>query len=169
MPEKPAPLVVVMGITGSGKSTVGRALAERLSVPFADGDDFHSEQAKSLMAGGTPLTDADRLPWLRRIGTWLAQQDGAVVACSALRRLYRDVLRQAAPRAVFVHLDGDLEVARVRVRRRIDHFMPASLVDSQQATLEPLTADEPGVTVRFDLPVDKVVERASAWLYHVLR
>ncbi|MFO7193476.1 MULTISPECIES: gluconokinase [Thermocrispum] len=165
MPSRSAPVVVIMGITGSGKSTVGRALADRLAVPFADGDDFHSPQAKARMAGGTPLTDSDRMPWLHRIGAWLARHEaGAVVACSALRRAYRDVLRDSSPTTVFVHLVGDIEIARERVRRRTNHFMPAELVDSQQATLEPLAADEAGITLRFDLPVDDIVDRVSAWL-----
>lgn len=154
-----------MGIAGSGKTTVARALAGRLSVPFADGDDFHDERRRSQMARGIALDDSDRMPWLLAIGGWLQQhrQSGAVVACSALRRRYRDVLRSHASGAVFLHLDGDAEVARSRASGRTGHFMPAALVSSQQATLEPLDDDETGLTVGFDRDVDEIVERAVSW------
>ncbi|GAB3462243.1 gluconokinase [Actinophytocola sediminis] len=155
-------LLVVMGVTGSGKTTVGEALAARLRVPFRDADDFHSAANIAKMSAGTPLTDADRLPWLRAIGTWLAEHrdTGAVATSSALRRHYRDVLREQAPDAFFVHLDGDPTTARVRVAGRTDHFMPVSLVDSQYATLEPLGADERGVVLDMTEPVDDLVDRA---------
>lgn len=140
-----APLVVVMGISGVGKSVVGHELAERFDVPYADGDDFHSQANIDKMASGTPLTDDDRWPWLDTIGEWLAAHDesGGVVSCSALRRAYRDVLVGAAPRTVFLHLTGDIELIRKRIAGR-QHFMPASLLRSQQDTLEPLEADERG-------------------------
>lgn len=152
-------LVVVMGVTGSGKSTVGHALAERMGVPFADADDFHSPANVAKMRSGVPLTDTDRAPWLRTIGAWLAEHDGAVVTCSALKRVYRDQLRESAPGATFLHLHGDKEAVRKRVGARPGHFMPTSLVDSQFADLEPLGADEQGVVVDFTLPVDVIVDR----------
>jgi gluconokinase len=138
----PAPLLVVMGVAGSGKTTFGTALSRRLGVPFADADDFHGPANIAKMAAGVPLDDADRLPWLRAIGTWLSEhlRTGGVVTCSALRRGYRDLLRERTPSVAFVHLHGDPEAVRRRVAERADHFMPASLVDSQFQTLEPLDA-----------------------------
>lgn len=154
-------LVVVMGVTGSGKSTVGAALAERLGVPFADADDFHSPANVAKMRSGVPLTDEDRRPWLLAIGAWLAEHaaDGAVVTCSALKRVYRDTLREAAPAVTFLHLYGDKATVRTRVGSRPGHFMPESLVDSQFADLEPLGTDERGVVVDLALPVDVIVAR----------
>jgi gluconokinase len=153
-------LVVVMGVTGSGKSTVGRALAERLGVPFADADDFHSPANVAKMRAGTPLNDDDRRPWLLAIGQWLADHPGgAVVTCSALKRRYRDTLREAAPAITFLHLHGDKDTVRRRVGARPDHFMPTSLVDSQFADLEPLGDDEQGTVVELSLPVDVIVAR----------
>ena len=152
--------VVVMGVTGSGKTTVGAALARRLGVPFADADEFHSAANVAKMSAGIPLEDADRWPWLRAVGSWLAAQEGGVVSCSALRRAYRDALRGRAPDAFFVHLHGDRETVRRRVAGRAGHFMPESLVDSQFAALEPLAADEHGVTLDLDRPVAELVEAA---------
>ncbi|MBC7633079.1 gluconokinase [Aeromicrobium sp.] len=138
-------LVVVMGISGVGKSAVGRELAEREHVPYADGDDFHSESNIAKMSAGTPLTDQDRWPWLDAIGAWLAEHDGegGVVSCSALRRAYRDVLVAAAPRTTFLHLTGAHGLIVKRMQGR-DHFMPTSLLESQEKTLEPLQDDEHG-------------------------
>lgn len=154
------PAVVVMGVSGSGKSTVGVALAGRLGVPFADADEFHSVRAKAKMAAGHPLTDADRAPWLRRLADWLAgEQDGCVLACSALKRRYRDVLRSKSPRLCFLQLAGEPAVVAERVGHRTGHYMPASLVGSQYAALEPLGRDEFGVAVDFTLSPDQIVER----------
>jgi gluconokinase len=154
-------LVVVMGVTGSGKSTVGLALAERMGVPFADADDFHSPENVAKMRAGTPLDDADRQPWLRAIGKWLEahRDEGGVVTCSALKRAYRDILREEAPDVTFLHLDGDMETVRRRVADRPGHFMPESLVQSQYDALQPLEADENGVVMPLDLPVDVIVDR----------
>jgi gluconokinase len=153
-------LVVVMGVTGSGKSTVGTALAERMGVPFADADDFHSPENVAKMRSGVPLTDDDRRPWLLAIGAWLAKHEhGAVVTCSALKRAYRDTLREAAPDITFLHLHGDKDTVRKRVGSRQGHFMPESLVDSQYADLQPLGDDERGVVIDFSLPVDVIVDR----------
>lgn len=160
MPPAHPPLLTVMGVSGSGKTTVGAALAQRLRVPFADADDFHPPENVAKMSAGIPLDDRDRLPWLRLIGAWLAGHagTGGVVSCSALRRSYRDVLRVAAPGQLFVHLDGTPGVVARRVAGRPGHFMPASLVTSQFATLEPLEPDENGLTLDLDQPVDALVE-----------
>lgn len=154
-------LVVVMGVTGAGKSTVGIALAARMGVPFADADDFHSPENVAKMRAGVPLDDDDRRPWLLAIGEWLAghANSGAVVTCSALKRGYRDTLREAAPDITFLHLDGDMNTVRRRVADRPGHFMPESLVQSQFDALEPLREDEQGVVIPFDLPVDVIVAR----------
>jgi gluconokinase len=160
MPIQAAPpLVTVMGVSGSGKTTVGAALAQRLHVPFADGDDFHPAGNVAKMSAGIPLTDTDRLPWLHALAAWLGEHSatGGVLSCSALRRSYRDVLRGGASTVRFVHLDGSPEVVARRVAGRPGHFMPASLVESQFATLEPLAADEAGFAVDLDRSVDELV------------
>lgn len=156
-------VVVVMGVTGTGKSTVGALLAERLGVGFADGDDFHSRANIEKMAAGTPLTDDDRRPWLDSIGAW-ANRHGGVVGCSALRRAYRDRLRAAAPGTVFVHLTGGRGLIENRMSHREGHFMPMALLDSQLATLEPLQADEAGVTVDVSGEPQETAARALAAL-----
>ncbi|QHC02425.1 adenylyl-sulfate kinase [Epidermidibacterium keratini] len=149
-----------MGVSGSGKSTVGEALAARLAVPYADGDDFHPAANRAKMAAGTPLTDEDRWPWLESVGEWMEAQvsTGSVVACSALRVAYRDVLRRHVASAYFVNLYGDVSVVRARFAERKGHFMPEKLIESQYATLEHLGPDERGITVDFALPVTEIVE-----------
>ncbi len=153
--------VVVMGATGVGKTTVGIALAAGLAVPFVDADALHPATNVAKMARGEPLDDVDRAPWLDAVGAWLAEHPHGVVACSALRRVYRDRLRLAAPDVRFLHLVGDTELLDSRLQRRTDHFMPASLVSSQLATLEPLEPDEDGLVVGCTLPVEEIVRR---WL-----
>ena len=154
------PVVVVMGVSGSGKTTVGLLLAHQLGVPFADADEFHSEQAKAKMASGHPLDDNDRAPWLQRLADWLAEHpDGAVLACSALKRRYRDVLRSGAPELCLLHLAGDPAVVTERVGHRHNHYMPASLVSSQYATLEPLEPDEFGVALDFTIGPEQLVRQ----------
>ncbi|MCW2771448.1 MAG: gluconate kinase [Aeromicrobium sp.] len=140
-----APLVVVMGISGVGKSAIGHELADRFDVPYVDGDHFHPEANIAKMSAGTPLTDDDRWPWLEDIGAWLAQHDagGGVISCSALKRVYRDILVKAAPRTTFLHLTGDHDLIKSRMEHR-EHFMPSSLLESQEQTLEPLQDDEHG-------------------------
>ncbi len=156
-------LLTIMGVSGCGKTTVGAALARRLRVPFADADDFHPHANVAKMSAGIPLDDADRLPWLHAIGAWQAEHaDGGVISCSALRRSYRDVLRAAAPTQFFVHLAGTPEVVFRRVAARPGHFMPAGLVESQFATLEPLRPDENGVVLDLDHSVDELVEQFLA-------
>jgi len=153
--------VVVMGVSGSGKSTVARALALALGWEFLEGDDLHPPTNVAAMRAGTPLTDANRGPWLDAIGRWIDARasSGAsgVLTCSALRRSYRDHLRAGRPTVTFCHLEADpAELAR-RTAHRAGHFMPGSLLPSQLATLEPLEPDEPGITVSSDAPPDHVV------------
>jgi gluconokinase len=159
-PRFAAPLLVVMGVSGSGKTTVGAALAQRLRLPFADADNFHSAANVAKMSAGIPLDDADRAPWLHDIGGWLADHavEGGVASCSALKRRYRDLLRAAAPTVSFVHLDGPIEVVRRRLAGRPGHFMPAALLDSQFETLERLTPDEHGIVLDLDQDVDQLVD-----------
>jgi gluconokinase len=166
MNHHPPPLVVVMGVSGSGKTTVGAALAQRLRVPFADADDFHPAANIAKMSAGIPLTDDDRQPWLTTIGAWLADHTatGGVASCSALKRAYRDVLTQAAPSVFFVHLHGDPDVIAARVAGRPGHFMPTALVESQFATLEPLESDEPGAVLDVAQPVDDLVTQSLSLL-----
>ena len=154
----PAPLVV-MGVSGSGKSTVGAALAQRLSVPFADADDFPPPANIAKMTAGEALDDHDRHPWLEAVGAWLAAHpDGGVMSCSALKRRYRDQLRHHAHGVEFVFLEGTRDVIAKRQASRPGHFMPASLVTSQFATLEPLEPDERGVVIDVDQSVDAIVQ-----------
>lgn len=136
-----APRVVVMGVSGCGKSTVGSLLARRLEVPFLDADALHPPANVAKMSAGVPLTDEDRMPWLDAVARELAAPGSVVVACSALRRSYRDTIRATAPDAVFVHLQGLRDLLAARIAARLDHFMPASLLDTQLETLEPLAAD----------------------------
>lgn len=151
--------IVVMGVSGSGKSTVGAALAERLGVPFADADDLHPEANVAKMSRGEPLDDHDRHPWLEVVGAWLADHPGGgVMSCSALKRKYRDQLRHHAPATEFVLLAGDRDVIARRQADRPGHFMPASLLSSQLATLEPLAPDEHGVVLDVDQGVDDIVQ-----------
>lgn len=148
-----------MGVSGSGKSTVGAALAGRLRVPFEDADDLHPQANIDKMSRGEALDDGDRWPWLERIGSWLADHaDGGVIACSALKRKYRDQLRHHCPTVVFLHLEGGRDVIERRQASRPGHFMPASLLTSQFATLEPLAPEEGGVVLDVGASVDQIVE-----------
>jgi len=156
--------IVVMGVSGSGKSTVGAALAQRLRVPFGDADDFHPPANIEKMSAGHALNDDDRFPWLEAIGDWLAVRcdDGGVMSCSALKRKYRDQLRRHCPDVIFLHLAGTPEVIGRRQASRPGHFMPASLLTSQFETLEPLGTDERGVTIDVDQDIDAIVENFLA-------
>jgi gluconokinase len=154
-----------MGVSGSGKSTVGAELARRLGVPFADADSFHPPSNIAKMAAGTPLTDDDRYPWLEAVGQWLADhEDGGVMSCSALKRTYRDRLRSHCPRIVFLHLTGSPELIGRRQAGRPGHFMPSALVGSQFDTLEPLAPEEHGIAVDVGSSVDSIVERFLTYL-----
>ena len=156
--------LVIMGVAGSGKTTVAGLLAQRLGWPSAEADEFHPAANVAKMAAGTPLTDDDRWPWLRSIGAWISEQDAlgnsTVVTCSALRRVYRDLLREGRPGVRFCHLVAPEGLVADRVARREGHFMPPSLLHSQYETLEELEADEPGVVVPIDADPAEVVRRA---------
>jgi len=156
-------VVVVMGVAGTGKTTIGPLLAARLGVPYAEGDDFHPPANIAKMTAGTPLTDEDRWPWLDAIGGWAHGRAGlgGVVSSSALKRSYRDRLRAAAPGVVFVHLTGSRELIEDRMSHREGHFMPTALLDSQFATLQPLEADEAGVGVDVAGSPEEITERAT--------
>jgi gluconokinase len=154
----PSP-IVVMGVSGSGKSTVGSALAQRLRVPFVDADTLHPLANIAKMTAGEPLNDDDRYPWLERVGEWLAAHcAGGVVSCSALKRTYRDQLRARCPRVEFLHLSGSPELINRRMSARTGHFMPHALLRSQFDTLEPLGADEHGVTVDIGHDADTIID-----------
>jgi gluconokinase len=157
-------VVVVMGVTGSGKSTVAIGISTILGWDFAEGDAFHSEANVAKMRSGRPLTDDDRWPWLRSIGDWISEKEAAgesaVVTCSALRRVYRDVLRQGRPHVRFLHVQAPSELIRDRIEHRPGHYMPPSLLPSQLAALEPLEPDEPGVGVTNEGTPAQVLDRS---------
>ncbi|MFI1766413.1 gluconokinase [Streptomyces sp. NPDC020800] len=155
-------VVVVMGVAGTGKTTIGPLLAARLGVPYAEGDDFHPEANIARMSAGIPLQDTDRWPWLDAIGHWAAGRAGlgGVVSSSALKRSYRDRLRAVAPGIVFVHLTGDRRLIEDRMSHRRGHFMPTALLDSQFATLQPLEPDEAGVAVEVSGSPEEIADRA---------
>lgn len=160
--------LVVMGVSGSGKTTVARAVAEQLGWVYAEGDDFHTEAAVAKMHAGRPLTDEDRRPWLRTLAAWVGAResagDDAVLTCSALKRRYRDVLAEGHASVRFVHVSAAPEAIRQRLEQRRGHYMPASLLDSQLTALEPLQPDEPGWTVAADRPPEQVVAEVLAML-----
>jgi gluconokinase len=154
-------VVVVMGVAGSGKTTIGQILAERLHWPFADADDFHPAANVAKMASGTPLTDQDRWPWLQAIRAWIDANPGdAVVTCSALRRRYRDVLRGEQGHIRFLHLDGTIPQLESRLSARTNHFMLATMLASQLRTLEPLEDDEDGVVISIMQTPQQIVDQA---------
>jgi carbohydrate kinase (thermoresistant glucokinase family) len=160
--------VVVMGVSGCGKSTIGALLADSLGLPFLDADGLHPQANILKMASGIPLTDDDRWPWLALVGDALASAGasgtGLVIACSALKQAYREAIRASAPNVRFVHLSGSLEVLSNRLEGRSEHFMPSALLASQLAALEELRDDEPGFAVDIDQPVTGVVTEAAARL-----
>lgn len=159
-------MFVVAGVAGSGKSTVGAALAARLGCAFVDGDDLHPAANVAKMRAGRPLDDADRAAWLAAIGAWLdrriAAGEDAVVACSALRRAHRDRLAAGRAGLCFVYLDAPPELIRTRLSHRAGHFFPADLMGSQFAALERPEADERAVIVPADRPIEEIVTRALA-------
>lgn len=162
----PVPPIVVMGVQGSGKSTLGRMLAERLGVPFVDGDSLHSMANKEWMASGHALSDAQRLPWLHQVGRrlGLAAGSGIVVACSALKRSYRDLLREHAPMTFTVFARGDPDLIYARIRARRAEYMPPSLLGTQFDDLQERQADEPGVTVDIARTPGQIVDQVVAAL-----
>ena len=150
-----------MGVSGCGKSTIGQLLADRLGCPFLDADEFHPPENVAKMAAGTPLTDADRKPWLALLNSKLKERENAVLACSALKQSYRDALADGLTDCRFAHLRGSIELIRARLADRKHRYMPASLLESQFATLEP-PAD--GLTVDIGQPPGRCVEEIVASL-----
>lgn len=168
----PARIVIVMGVSSSGKSAVGKALARRLHAPFLDGDGYHPEANKEKMRAGIPLVDDDRWPWLEALAKALheaaAPKDVAVGACSALKRSYRDFLTEKAGEPIlFVHLAGDIETIRRRIEARRHEFMNPKLLDSQFATLEVPAPDENAITLSVDDPVEAIATKAAKAVTHL--
>ena len=163
MPESPTPCaLIVMGVSGSGKSTIAQHLADKLNWTYEDGDAFHPEANVAKMKAGHPLTDDDRWPWLRAIADEIDRASASgqriVVACSALKRAYRDVLVHGRDDVRIIYLDGSRDLIAGRLERRKGHFMPAGLLDSQFAALEPPSADERPLVVSIDGTVDAIVD-----------
>jgi carbohydrate kinase (thermoresistant glucokinase family) len=155
--------IVVMGVSGSGKTTVGRLLAQRLEMPFVDGDDLHSLANKKKMADGIPLQDADRLSWLYAIAEVLAGRP-TVLACSALKRRYRDILRDAAPNLRLVYLSGSKTLLAQRLAARSHEFMPPRMLESQLQTLEPPQAEEKALTLNIESPPGEIAKSVASWI-----
>ena len=160
--------LIVMGVSGCGKSTMASALGERLGLDMVDGDDLHLPESVAKMRSGIALQDADRWPWLDRIGHYLAQaqEPGRVVACSALKRVYRDRIREQAGDVCFVFLDGDFDLIEQRMRQRVGHYMQPGLLDSQFRTLEKPQADESDV---IRLPITEPVQDMVAQAVNALQ
>ena len=160
------PILLIMGVSGSGKSTIGALLAGRLRWPYAEADDFHPAENLRKMRAGEPLTDEDRLPWLHAIGAWIDEQiaagQPAVVSCSALKRSYRDVLRGPAGRhrsqLQLIYLEGDRELIAHRMAARHGHFFPEKLLDSQFRDLEPPGPDEHPIVVQVGTPPQEIID-----------
>jgi gluconokinase len=156
---------VVMGVASCGKTTVGEAIAARLSVSFVEGDRLHAPESITKMSAGVPLTDEDRWPWLARMGDAMRGNDGIIAACSALKKSYREAISRAAGRPVsFVFLKGSREILTERIKARKDHFMPPSLLDSQLATLEEPDETEDHVAIDLAQPLEAIVDQAVTYL-----
>ena len=164
MTQRPDLRIVIMGVSGCGKSSVGEGLAARLGLSYRDGDDLHPPANVDKMRVGIPLTDADRWPWLDRVAQVLATDAPVIVGCSALRRAYRDRLRAGAGGPVrFIHLAGSREVIAGRMAARTGHYMPTSLLDSQFAALEPPGPDE-ALALDIDQPLEAIITAAAEGL-----
>ena len=163
----PAHRLIIMGVSGCGKSTVGERLGARTRIPFIEGDTLHPLRNVALMAAGTPLTDEDRAGWLDDIASRfgaLEADAGLIISCSALKRKYRDRLRAACPDLRFIHLHGDKTLLEQRLQYRTGHYMPPSLLSSQLQTLEPPSSDEPAITLDIVLPTDQLVAQIEQQL-----
>lgn len=158
--------IIVMGVSGCGKSTVGALLAERIDAPFLDGDSLHPQRNVEKMAAGIPLDDDDRQPWLEEVSRRFAAagQDSLIIACSALKQKYRSIIRAQAPDVRFIHLHGTRKLLEERMTARPGHFMPTSLLTSQLQTLEPLTPDEVGLVLNIQASPQDLAEQAAEWL-----
>lgn len=160
--------IISMGVSGSGKTSLAKYLSEHYGIPYAEGDDFHSDEARAKMASGVSLTDEDRWPWLERLRDWMSQQAAAgnntVVTCSALKGAYRDILRQADGDVVFLHLTPTRAINARRMAARTDHYMPPSLLQSQVDTLEALRDDEDGFVYVNDGPQEETRQVITDWL-----
>jgi gluconokinase len=163
-----ARILIIMGVSGSGKSTVGTALAKTLGWQFTEGDDFHSPENVAKMRSGEPLDDADRMPWLASIAAWMDARrqagESAIVTCSALKRRYRDLLAAGRPDVLFVYLKDTMEVVSQHLAARVGHFMPASLLPTQFEILEEPTVDEHFITVEASRPVLAIVAKIEAYM-----
>lgn len=161
--------VVVMGVSGAGKSTIGTLVADAMNFTFLDADSLHPLANIRKMAAGTPLNDEDRWPWLELVGHELAtaKVKGMVVACSALKRRYRDAIREQAPDTIFLHLDGSLEVLSSRLEGRSGHFMPPKLLESQLAALEPMAVEESAVVIDISASMTEILDRAVAGIREI--
>ncbi len=161
-------ILIVMGVSGSGKSTIAGALAAKLGWSFAEGDDFHPPENIAKMHSGHPLDDRDRIPWLRSIGAWidarLAAGEAGIVTCSALKHLYRDLLAKDRPEVLFVYLKGSMETVSEHLAGRVGHFMPTSLLPTQFEALEEPTADEHFIAVDAAHPVSDIVTEVEAYI-----
>jgi carbohydrate kinase (thermoresistant glucokinase family) len=168
MSQAPVAIVVMMGVSGAGKTAVGRRLAARLGWPFKEGDELHPAANIAKMSSGTPLTDADRAPWLESVADWIdgwrRARTSGVITCSALKRAYRRNLARGRPDVHFVYLRGDAATLSQRLARRQGHFMPPALLASQLAALEAPMAEEGVVTVEVDQPIARQVEAIARWL-----
>jgi len=156
--------IVVMGVCGAGKSLLASRLSQRLSIGMVEADDFHSPENKRKMSAGEALTDTDRMPWLDAVALAaklkIYCEGGAVIACSSLKRSYRDRLRATLPSCLFIHLTGPRALIAERLTGRQGHFVGETLLDSQLATLEPLEAGEAGLTLQISRPIDRLVDSA---------
>jgi gluconokinase len=156
---------VVMGVASCGKTSVAELLAEKLNAHFIEGDRLHSAANVAKMSAGNPLNDDDRWPWLAAIGQSLAGREACVGSCSALKRVYREAITKAAQRSVyFIYLHGSRELLEIRIGTRKGHFMPASLLDSQLATLQIPEPDELALRLDIALPVNELAKQARTWL-----
>jgi carbohydrate kinase (thermoresistant glucokinase family) len=153
-----------MGVSGCGKSTIGKLVAAKLGVKFIDGDDLHPQGNIEKMSQGIPLNDEDRKPWLETVARELNTLGSGVIACSALKRGYRERILGLAPGSTFIHLSGSRELLESRLSKREGHFMPSTLLDSQLSTLEELRSDEPGLVVEIGKPENVIVKEICLWI-----